>query len=355
MIKKKAWAVFAAALSLLVTTACPSPPTTTTTVWKTIHNLFVASPLPDERFVKGESVSFEIRRGSNVPGDGSSIVWASDRDGVLGQGLAITTTRLSVGAHVVGVSGPNYFGYVCVRVFNNLWELYQAQPAPWELTRIQEDFNFIWADGTADDEHWASYDNDSFDQASTDPSKAAFIAKLDILRHQRFSEPLPFPNALGGETVYDYVRRYVTTIELRLDAGVSYAVPGTGTISLGRGASMWYALASGTKQAVTSFGLFPYANTLYLVLHEERHLEPGEPGHIYLGDGSQLDPQLENGSGHAQAALYCIWVSQYSLYDDGVNMQSAQSTAVSLLRSRFPSRPTHSNPQVQSFINRYLP
>ncbi len=66
------------------------------------------------------------------------------------------------------------------------------------------------------------------------------------------------------------------------------------------------------------------------------------------------DPQFENGSGFAQAALYCMWLYQYGLYDSAAARQSAKEIAAGLLKTRFPAIPTHSNPKVQALITQLL-
>lgn len=298
-------------------------------------------------------VTFKASIESETAVDGSELQWTSDKDGNLGNGLEIETSRLSCGTHKIDIIGYGQNVSFAIRVFNDLWELYQASPAQGEIDRILNDFTFSWVDGSADDERWANYDSWSFDQESINPAKIVAIAKLDVLRHQRFSEPLPFQNVIGEETVYEHIRRYVTTIELRLDANPNYA--GNGRVSVNRGFSMWYGMLSGTKTAVTSLGLIQYVHSLYLLVHEARHCEPGEPGHTTLPNGVQGDATLENGSGHAQAALYCMWVYQYGLYEALATKQSAQEIAVLLLTTRFSSKPTHSNPNVQAILDQLLP
>jgi hypothetical protein len=94
-------------------------------------------------------------------------------------------------------------------------------------------------------------------------------------------------------------------------------------------------------------------NPLYLLIHEERHNEPDDPGHVYVGD-SQMDPYLKKVSGHAWAAMYAMWVYKYGKHDPPEIKQEAKNIATSLLKSRFDPKPTHSNPKVQAIIDELL-
>jgi hypothetical protein len=60
------------------------------------------------------------------------------------------------------------------------------------------------------------------------------------------------------------------------------------------------------KKPFTNPTVSSYVDSLYLLVHEGRHNQPGDQGHIVV-NGSQLDPCLENGSGHAWAAMYSMW------------------------------------------------
>ena len=123
-------------------------------------------------------------------------------------------------------------------------DLYGAPPAEGEIQRILSHITFDWEDGTGVDEEWAPYDSFNFDQSSTDPSKVVIIAKLDVLRHQRFSEFLPMTD---GNIIYDHLRTWVDTIRLRLDCG--YNTGGGGCISLVRPISVWDARQGGDPDA----------------------------------------------------------------------------------------------------------
>jgi len=90
-----------------------------------------------------------------------------------------------------------------------------------------------------------------------------------------------------------------------------------------------------------------------LIVHETRHNEEGDPGHTSC-DGGQTDPSLEDGSGHAYAAMYLMWVYKYSLYDSPEIREEARSIAASLLDSRFCPPVTHSDSKVQEIVDELL-
>jgi uncharacterized repeat protein (TIGR02543 family) len=307
------------------------------------------SPLYDERFVQGETVQFEA---TVEAGNGSQLQWISDLDGFLGRGTLVITSDLSVGGHNITVSGYGSSETFPVRVFADLGELYCAPPAEGEIQRILSDFTFEWVSGSDADEDWSLYDSFDFDQNSTDPSKVVIIAKLDVLRHQRFAEPLPMTN---GETIYDHLRTYVHTIQVRLDCGGAFG--GGGQISLHRVASVWDGRTSDDcKTPLTPRLFWPYVYQLQLLVHEGRHSMPDDPMHTDCGQGGlySKDQQLEGGSGYAWGTLYAMWVYKYSLYDPPDIRDNAGLEAAWLLSDRFCNTPSHSDPQVQAIIDELL-
>jgi len=310
------------------------------------------SPLYDERFLRGEPVQF---RATVEEGDGSQLQWASDLDGFLGTGTVVSTPDLSVGEHSITASitvrGYQISATQPVRVFADLGDLYVSQPAQGEIQRILHDFTFEWVTGTGVDEDWSAYDSFDFDQTSTDPSKLVIIARLDVLRRQRFSEPLPMT---GGDTIYDHLRTHVHTIRLRLDCG--YNIGGGGRISLNRSGSVWDARLGGTCESFTPPWLQHYVHPLQLLVHEARHSMPCDPGHTDCGLNGphNKDHELEGGSGYAWGAMYYMWVYKYSLYDPPDIKDSASEGAYWLLISRFCTTPSHSNPLVDEIIDELL-
>jgi hypothetical protein len=313
------------------------------------------SPLYDERFVCGETVRFKATVTCSLPCDGSQLQWTSDLDGYLGNGTGVSTSGLSVGRHAITVSGYGGSETFPVRVFAHLGDLYLAPPAEGEIQRILSDFTFVWANGTGVDEDWSRYDSFNFDQNSADPSKVVIIAKLDLMRHQRFTEPLPMTN---GKTIYDHFRTYVHNIEMRLDCGSNMAW--SDWISLSRSSSVWDGRVSGgdaCKTPSTPLLVYPYIYALQLYVHEGRHCEPDDPGHTncgQVGAAYSKDSQLAGGSGYAWAALYMMWVYKYSLYDPPDIRECAGSQAAQFLRTRFCTIPTHSDPAIQATITELL-
>lgn len=316
--------------------------------------IWLQSPLENERFVQGESVQFRALVTDEQPVDGNALHWSSSIDGFLGNGSNIVVDHLSPGTHTITVTGYKEQSTRTVRIFPDLGAFYQAQPSQAEIDRINKDLTFQWVDGTGVQEQWNAYPS-IFDQHSTDPSKLVIYAKLDVLRHQDFSEPLPFTD---GMTIFERFKSFVHSLSMRLDCNVNYA--GGGQVSLSRSMSVWDGRSSGTasdpdacKKPFPNPTLYAYVNPLYLLMHEERHNEPGDPGHVIV-NGNQMDPYLENGSGHAWAAMYTMWVYKFGKYDPPEIKEEAKQIAKGLLESRFASRPTHSNPKVQAIIDELL-
>ncbi len=317
--------------------------------------IWLQSPLENERFIQGESVHLDVLVTGEQPVDGSALRWSSNITGLLGSGLHVVVTRLSAGTHTIKVTANRKRSTRKVRIFTDLGAFYQAKPSQAEIDRINRDLAFQWINGAGVEEQWNAY-RSIFDKHSTDPSRLVIYAKLDVLRHQDFFEPLPFTD---GMAIYERFLKFVHSLNLRLDCNFNTA--GGGQESLNRSMSVWDGRSSGTagappdacKKPLSNPTLYPYVNPLYLLIHEERHNEPGDPGHVIVGD-SQMDPFLEGGSGHAWAAMYTMWVYKYGKYDPAAVKEEAKQIAGSLLESRFASTPTHSNPKVQAIIDELM-
>ncbi|MGA1865031.1 MAG: hypothetical protein ACMUHX_08215 [bacterium] len=323
--------------------------------------IWVQTPLVDERFVKDEAVKFRAIVTGDSPMDGSKFQWISSVNGFLGNGSIILKPLLSLGNQNILVKSYGLTNVSPVRIFDDLWELYQSAPSQGEINRIMDDFNIYFNDGTAEDEKWGNYGGFIFDQESTDPSKIVAICKLDILRHQQFAEPPPFT---GGKTVYEHVKTHVQNINLYLSCG--YNTGGGGSVNLRRNFSVWDGRVGwsesnpdGCKTPFTNPQLYEYISPLYLLIHECRHNEPDDSGHISCipwnpaspGVMTQCDPSFEDGSGHSRAALYLMWIYKYGLYDSLITKNTAKSYATGLLKGRFCEKPVYdSNPLVQNLL-----
>ena len=308
-------------------------------------SLNVLSPLEGERFVTGE----QVRLDANILGLGGppvwnseGVVWTSDRDGSLGSGSP--TVTLSQGNHVITASKERLRRTVNVRVFADLWSLYRSAPSPAEIDRIQRDFSFQWVDAPSG-ESWASYPGTPFDQTSANPSRTAVFAKLDVLRHQRFSQPLPWTAA----TAYEHVRQNTRTIRVSLGTDLNQA--GGGVINLNRTFALWSNNPAQPNVAT------PYIDPLYLFIHESRHNEPGDPVHTSCtswtgasGTPNGMDAQFEPGSGYARAAVYLMWVYKYARFDPPTTKDQAKSDAM-VHKDRFCTRPASTNSLVQALLH----
>lgn len=310
--------------------------------------IVIKSPLPDERFIAGEPVQFKaaLRQGH---ADLSQMVWTSDVVGELGRGPELQISTLTPGYHRITARLEAQTQEVNIREFKDLSELYRAIPAHTEVERILKVFSFRWIDGQVPDEKWKPYDPPAFSPASYEPNKLPVVARLDALRHQAFSEPLPFGDGLS---IYDHLRKYVNTFNMRLDCGSSSG--GGGIINLNRFSSEWWNTYRDSCKVPSPPNQPPASYLFYIVVHEGRHSEPGEPGHTSCRGQGNMDAGFDHGSGHAWAALYAMWVYKYGLYDPPEVKKEARTVAYSLLRSRFCSPPHSSNPKVQAIVDELM-
>lgn len=308
----------------------------------------VKRPLENERFVTGEPVGLDagILDPTGQPSwDSDGMTWSSNRDGLLGTGAP--TVSLSSGQHVITAAKERLIRTVNVRVFADLWALYQAPPAQAEINRVLGEFTINWIDGAPGDptQQWATYPGFPFDQAAGKPSRTAVVCKLDALRHQRFAQPLPFGTT---PTAYEQVRKHTHTLNVSLGNAVNTAAGGV--VNLNRLFTLWSANSS-QPTAVS-----PYIHSLYLLNHESRHNEPGDAFHTSCtswtgaaGIPSGMDATFEPGSGYARAALYLMWIYKYSLHDPSFIRAEAKSVAATF-KDRFCARPTSANPAVQALL-----
>ena len=323
----------------------------------TLSQLRIEEPLPDNRFLVGEPVRFKARLTNDKSADTGQLSWRSSLDGNLGTGTQIQTDKLTAGTHEIVVSYGKSKGTVQIRVFRDLWQLYQSAPSQDEINQIQSDFTLNWIDGNKTDEKWMSYTSFKFDQKSADPSKIIAIEKLDLLRHQKFSQPLPFTN---GKSLYEHLQNYVDRVNLSLGCNINTA--GGKIVNLNRQFSIWDIRQSATAEKPDACKipltnppvLNEYINSLYLFIHEARHCEPSDSGHVECQGKDNMDTSLEPGSGHARAVLYLMWVYKYGIYDPPSIKEQAKQIAMNILKSRFCSTVKHNNPQVQAILKELL-
>ena len=162
------------------------------------------------------------------------------------------------------------------------------------------------------------------------------------------------------KTIYAHLVEYSKKINLRLDCDFNSG--GGGTLSLNRNFAVWDARSSATatdpnacKKPFASHALWSYINSQYLLVHENRHNMTDDPGHTICSGVGNMDQRLEDGSGHAWAAMYLIWVYKYGSYDPPFIKNEAKILAVDILKTRFCSKPTHSNPKAQAIIDELIP
>jgi hypothetical protein len=309
----------------------------------------IERPLAEERFVKGERITFKASFRGGDPATRARAVWRSSAAGELGRGAAIEVDRLPAGPQNVTVTVDGASQSVSIRVFDDLLALHRAKPADAELERIRREFSFTWQDGQQPDDRWGILEPPVFDLASMRPSKMVLLARLDTLRHQTFDEPLPFGDGL---TAFEHLRRYVRRFVVRLDC--ANATGSGGTISLPRHASNWYASTSNCRDVPAGQQPPGYEGPLGLILHEVRHNQPRDPGHRPCRSHPGLDATLDNGSGFAWSALYFMWVYKYGSFDPPAIKERARQAARSTLQYSFCSVPSSANPKVQAIVEEIL-
>jgi len=132
------------------------------------------------------------------------------------------------------------------------------------------------------------------------------------------------------KTIYAHLVEYSKKINLRLDCDFNSG--GGGTLSLNRNFAVWDARSSATatdpnacKKPFASHALWSYINSLYLLVHENRHNMTDDPGHTICSGVGNMDQRLEDGSGHAWAVMYLMWVYKYGSYDPPFIKNEAKS------------------------------
>lgn len=315
--------------------------------------LMIESPLEGERFITRETLRLKVKtKGGRA--DLSSAMWTSSVTGLLGRGAELEVHGLTTGQHIItvtigGANGSTGTQSVIIRGFADLWQMYRASPSQAELNRTMKDFAWQFTDGPEEDEKWAEYDPPRFDQHSSAPSKVVALARMDVLRHQAFAEPLPFGDHLS---IYEHLKKYVKAIDARL--GCQNNSGGGGKIFLNRWGSTWDLMRAECKSAAASDApLMGYLGPLYLLVHEARHSEPGDSGHTACNGKENMDRSLDAGSGHAQAAMYNMWVWKYGLYDPPFIRDQARAAAISLF-GRLCGSPSSSNPEIQAIVTELL-
>ncbi len=309
----------------------------------------IERPLPDERFVTRERVTFKASFKGVDSAARARAVWNSSVTGELGRGEAIEVGNFPAGPQEVTVSLDGVSQSVRIRAFDDLLQLYRAKPSDAELERVRKEFSFTWQDGPQADERWALYEPSLFTPESPRPSKVVLLAKLDALRHQAFDEPLPFGDGL---TAFEHLRRFVRRFVVRLDCSI--ATGGGRAVSLPRQASIWYASTSNCREVLPGQQPLGYEGPLALILHEVRHNQPDDPGHRACRNHPGLDATLDNGSGFAWSALYFMWVYKYGSFDPPATKDRARQAARSTLQYSFCSPPSSANPKVQAVVDEIL-
>lgn len=247
----------------------------------------------------------------------------------------VTITQ-SPSANAMGVPLPT----VGASPVKNLDDLYKLPVDANQINQLVKDFNIQWIDNEKTGEKWPT--SFSFDQNSGQPSKGVIISLLNILLHQSFSEPLP----LGPKSIYDYLKANTQSIKISLECGNNNDAGGN--MFLMRSFGYWKGLyADCTPSPYPNY----YVDQLALFIHEARHADFGDPGHLSCGIQGGNDEYFENGSGYSAAATYLMWIYKYGINDSAEAKNRAKLSAASLLKERFCKKPVSGNPKVQVIID----
>src|SRR6185437_14754731 len=82
------------------------------------------------------------------------LVWVSNIDGKLGSGSLLELTNLSVGNHIITVSGYGTKIAIQITIFHDLWALYQSHLSQHEISSIMGDFAMNLLDDSVSGESW---------------------------------------------------------------------------------------------------------------------------------------------------------------------------------------------------------
>jgi|AntRauTorcE11897_2_1112592.scaffolds.fasta_scaffold00097_44 hypothetical protein len=322
--------------------------------------LLITNPKSAQRFLVSDTLNMSASVGINNIQE-NDICWSSDLDGDLGCGDKIEAAPLSSGNHTITVSAEGMEKTETIRVFEDLWELYQSKPADSEIQAIQNDFNIEYWDLEDGTDSWDNY-RFHFDFSSPEPSKLKIIAVLDVLKRQQFTKTPVFIK--DHNTIYDWFKDVVHTINLELDCG--FISGGSGRMAIPRTYSYWEPVYSSEERCGEPFDNYqndfptPYLGMLGVLMHEARHSEPEDPKHYSCPGGRDGDEYLENGGGYAWNALYSMWVYKFSEHDPAFIREdypggNARSIAINQLGVICgEGEPKHSEQYIQDIIDELL-
>lgn len=233
----------------------------------------------------------------------------------------------------------------------NLGEVFLTELTANEIAAIDQDFNIRFLD---ESNKQISRDNNfEFNPNSRETSNMIIYNALNTLKHQKFSEPLPFFTA-NDQTLYELVKQYTHTFNMRTDkCGIAFA--GDGMVSLPT--LYWDTKIWPDCRNLDPRQMVPYTGSLSLIVHEMSHNLPDSMSHVDCVDPikQHRDLTLHDNGGFANDAIYNMWVYKYGLYDTPEEKKSSREYAIGQLNDTIcESPPRHPDPRVQNLVNELL-
>lgn|GEM_PF-6629025 len=225
----------------------------------------------------------------------------------------------------------------------NLDSLYTSPATETELNTIVSNFNIHLLDGTDSLARWSLYNPYLFDPSSPDPSIYPLVNDLRVMREEVFNAPLP----IDDNNTYRTVRNCVKNGGINLMLG-DYVNAGSGYINLSAAFSFWGSRLSSDLYKPSACSLYPFVYRTQVIVHEARHLEPDDPGHVQVS----YDQSLAVEGGYGRACIYLMWIWKHGRNFSAQLRAAAGCEAQSILRGRFIEKPpTHPNPAIQSIVD----
>ncbi|MBN2028829.1 T9SS type A sorting domain-containing protein [bacterium] len=237
---------------------------------------------------------------------------------------------------------------ICYSQVHDLDSLYVSQPSDSEFQSIVNNFNIVLDDGDEALAKWSLYDPYLFNPDSSAPSIFPLINKLRVIREQLFSKPLPF----ADNNVYEYMHSHFSNGGIELSLRTGNNMGGGNWMYLSAVNAFWDPrLSSDPLVPHYPFCVIPYVYGTQLYVHETRHSEPDDPGHV---DGNK-DLRLADEGGYGRACIYMMWIWKYGVNNSLQVKMAAACEAKKFLSERFVEQPpNHPNLDVQNLIDELL-
>jgi hypothetical protein len=231
----------------------------------------------------------------------------------------------------------------------DLDSLFISKPFDLERDIIIDLFNISLVDGNETRGKWSLYDPNYFNTKDTLPSIYPLINSLRVIREQRFTEPLPFT-----DNPYQYMLSHFQNGGIKLILTAGYNTGGGNWINLVANNAFWdgrtFENPLSPMQGVP-FYFLNYISRVGLLIHETRHSDPDDPGHV----GNGLDLQFSDEGAKGRQVIYFMWVYKYGINNSKSVKEFCRDMATGMLKNSFQIQPpTHPNIKIQKLIDELL-